>query len=106
MNGFTFVEAARVLAESVLADAEDSATQVSRIVERVLSRLPDAREAATLLKQLEATRRHYAAHPAEAVRLAAQGASPVRADLDPVLLAALTVVASTVLNLDEAITRE
>ena len=106
MNGFTFVEAARVLAQSVLADAEDSATQVSRIVERVLSRLPDAREAATLLKQLEATRRHYAAHPAEAVRLAAQGASPVRADLDPVLLAALPVVASTVLNLDEAITRE
>jgi hypothetical protein len=40
------------------------------------------------------------------VRLAAQGASPVRADLDPVLLAALTVVASTVLNLDEAIIRE
>jgi hypothetical protein len=48
----------------------------------------------------------YRRDPAAAKKLLEVGESPVDAKLDPSELAAWTTVASTILNLDETITKE
>jgi hypothetical protein len=50
-------------------------------------------------------RKRFAADPGSAQQLVAVGASPRGRDGDPVELAAWTVVAQAILNLDEVITR-
>ena len=86
LNDQTYLEASRVL--GAFAPAE--------VFERVLSRKPDASEAAVLEREYGKALGYYASKPEDARRLA--GGSPE--------LAARMVVASLILNLDEAITHE
>ena len=86
LNDQTYLEASRVLA---------SAT-VPEIFERVLGRRPDAKEAGVLARQYEKALAHYKAAPGDAAKLS--GSTPETA--------ARMVVASLILNLDEAITHE
>ncbi len=86
LNDQTYLEASRTLAASGPAE----------IFERVLARRPDAKEAAVLEREYQRALAHYAANRADAVKLA--GGAPE--------LAARMVVASLILNLDEAITHE
>ena len=51
-------------------------------------------------------RKHYASKPDDAKQLLAVGEAPKPEDLDPAELAAWTLVCSTVLNLDEALSKE
>jgi hypothetical protein len=86
LNDQTYLEASRLLA--AYAPAE--------VFERVLLRKPAAREAAVLDREYERALKHYRANPADAAKLA--GGAPETA--------ARMVVASLILNLDEAITHE
>jgi len=49
---------------------------------------------------------HYDSAPRDAQKLIPVGESPVDPELNPSELAAWTMVASTILNLDETITKE
>ena len=69
------------------------------------SRHPTAEEAELMRQTLEQHRAAYRARPDDARQLIAQGASKPDPALDPVELAAWTLIANLVLNLDELVTK-
>jgi len=70
------------------------------------SRLPDNGELQRLLVLLEQQRRHFAGQTAAAVYVAATDLNHLPADVDLHEIAAWTMVARVLLNLDETITRQ
>jgi hypothetical protein len=106
LNDTTYVEAARVLAQDILHQTPDDAARLDLAFRRVVGRAPGIPEAAILTRGLQRHRQHYAAQPHAAADLLSVGEHPVDPGLDPAELAAWTVVCSTVLNLDEALTKE
>jgi hypothetical protein len=106
LNDTTYVEAARVLAQVVLRHTPDDAARLDRVYRRVVGRSPDSEETAVLMRGLHRHRLHYTAQPAAAAELLSVGEQMVDPELDPVEHAAWTVLCSTVLNLDEALTKE
>lgn len=105
LNDPTYVEAARKLAERVLVEATTARDRLALAFRLVLARTPEAEEQETLLTIYGQALAHYGRDRAAAERLLAVGAAPRRADLDQAELAAWTVACSTILNLDEAITK-
>jgi len=105
LNDPTFVEAARKLAERVLAEAVTDEARLTAVWRRALSRYPDDRERRLLAGLLTRRRRAYQNDPQAAADLLAVGIAPRDESLDPVELAAWTATARAVLNLREAIGR-
>ncbi len=106
MNDPTFVEAARRLAERMLAEDDETPQRRLRHGFRlVLGRVPTTDEARILADLLVAQIAGFAAEPERATALLKVGESRVDTSLDPGQLAAYTTVASVILNLDEALTR-
>jgi hypothetical protein len=103
LNDPQFVESARVLAEQMVRNAGTPADRVTLGFRRVITRAPTAAEIAQLSRLFEATRTRFAAAPASAVALLSTGERPRDPALDPIELASWTVVASTIMNLDEAV---
>ena len=106
LNEVTWVEAARRLAERMISDG--GTTPEARITwafRAVTARQPDASELAALTKGLAARLATFQQKPEEAAALISQGSSPPVKGLDPAELAALTVTANILLNLDESVTR-
>ena len=107
MNDPTYVEAARKMAERVMNEAA-GATPEERIAfafRLATARKPAAEEAAVLRKIYDAQLAHFRSTPEAASKLLTVGESPRDEKLDPADLAAWTTVASTILNLDETITK-
>jgi hypothetical protein len=107
LNDPTYVEAARGLAERVLADAGSPgfAGRLRFAYLRVLSRPPSAEEARVLAAYFEKERERYRSDPSAARALIAVGFHPPAAGRDPADLAAWTQVARAILNLPEWVTR-
>jgi Protein of unknown function (DUF1553)/Protein of unknown function (DUF1549)/Planctomycete cytochrome C len=107
LNDPTFVEAARVLAESLLShgDLKDDDARIDRLYQRALARSAKPAERASLAGFLSQQRRAFHEQPAEAERLLHVGQSPQAKGLDPSEVAAWTTVCRVVLNLHETITR-
>ena len=106
MNDTQHVEAARSLAARALAAS--AAADVGRIdwlFRTVLARRPEPRELEVVAAALAANRERYAADPAAAAKAIGHGDSPVPGHVPPVELAAWTLLANTILNLDETLTR-
>jgi hypothetical protein len=107
LNDVTYVEAARALAQRVLAPAGLSTEErLDRAFRLVLARKPTAAEKQVLLASLARVRREFAADVPAAKQFLAVGASPRDANLDLVEHAAYAAVCSAILNLDEALTKE
>ncbi|MCS7047539.1 MAG: DUF1553 domain-containing protein, partial [Gemmataceae bacterium] len=106
LNDPQFVEAARHLAQRALK--EGGATDGERfdfIALRVLARPFRPEERRIVQASLDSLTKHYQAHPDEAAKLIRVGESRADATLSPPLLAAWTIVANQVLNLDEALNK-
>lgn len=107
MNDVIYLEAARKLGERMLVEggarAED---RLAFGMKAVLSRPPSAREASLLAAALKRFRASFGANPARAAEYLKQGESPGDAKLDQPELAAYASVASLMLNLDQAVTKE
>lgn len=106
LNDPTFVEAARVLAETAWWDArgvEDAA--LDALASRVLLRDLTQAERDIVRETLDRMRAHYEAVPEDALRLLGVGESPRNPVLAPAPVAALTLVANQLLNLDEALNK-
>jgi hypothetical protein len=73
---------------------------------RATARLPDPEERIILQEIYQRQKAIYTANPESAVQLLEVGESPRNMSLDTATHAALAMVASTILNLDETITRE
>ncbi|MEQ8786645.1 MAG: DUF1553 domain-containing protein [Pirellulaceae bacterium] len=105
LNGDTFVEAARVLAERVLHEADEQPERRLDLACRlVLGRRPGQRERAILLDALRYHLAQFRESPDDARRFVSQGESPVDSQLDAAQLAAYTAVTGLIFNLDEAVT--
>ncbi|MFO0869658.1 MAG: PSD1 and planctomycete cytochrome C domain-containing protein [Pirellulales bacterium] len=108
LNDANFLVAARALGAAARQTSADPAAQIDEIHRRVLARRPTTRERTILLREYERARSHFTAHPADALRLFQEIPQPA-ADLPPAPpseLAAGTLVASLILNLDEALHHE
>jgi hypothetical protein len=106
LNDVTYVEAARALAGRVMKAKTDDARRIERAVRLVLARKPTAAESKVLLAALERLRKQYTADPAAAKKLLAVGELKRDETLDAVEHAAFTAICLTVLNTDEALTKE
>lgn len=107
LNDVTYLEAARVLAQRALK--EGGATPESRLAyafRLVLCREPSEQEVQILEQGIQKRIAKYEADPKSAQELIKVGDAPIDPKIDPAELAAYTVAASTILNLDEAITKE
>jgi hypothetical protein len=105
LNDPTYVEASRKLAERLMQRPGGDAERVAWAFRLATSRYPTAREHTVLLRILQEQRAHYRSRPDAAEALLSNGDSPTAPGLDRAELAAWTLVASTLLNLDETITR-
>jgi hypothetical protein len=106
MNDPTYVESSRKLAERLIREGGTSAEDRIGLAYRlVLARRPRPEEAQVLKEVLAEQLADYRKNPEEAAKLLKVGETPRDATLDPVELAAWALVASTILNLDEAVTR-
>jgi hypothetical protein len=107
LNDKQYVEAARKLAERMMTDG--GPTPVERSVfgfRLVTSRKPTAGESAVLLKVYESELAEFQADADAATKLLGYGAAKRNEALDVNELAAWTMVANMILNLDEAVTKE
>jgi len=106
LNDPSFVEAARVLAQTLLAGASRTAAQrMDEAFLRALGRPASAAEQSALQEFLLAQRATFRADPASAEALLGVGIAPRPADVDTVELAAWTAVCRVLLNLHETLTR-
>ena len=105
-NDEQYVEAARVLAERTLnLPAAGDNERIVDLVRRCTGRKPDSVESEKLNAALVAFRARFAAAADDAKLLIEVGERMTDAKLDPVELAAWTMVTSAVLNLDATITK-
>ncbi len=106
MNDPQFFEAARAFAERTIKEGgETPEARIAYIFEMATARLPKPKEAALLLKTFQA---HYAeleTNPEAAKELIAVGESPPDETLDAVEVAAWTMIANLILNLDEVLNK-
>ena len=105
MNDIQHVEAARGLAARLMREAPDSASRVRLAWRVVVSRIPDPEEEKAAMAFLERMRARYAADKESAGKLVRVGESPVPEGVPEADLAACTMLANLVLNLDETINR-
>jgi hypothetical protein len=104
-NDVQFVEAARVLAQRTLAGAAGDRERLASLVRRATGRELAVEELAPLERGLARFRERYVADPVGAGKLVGLGMAPRPEDLDARELAAWTMVASSVLNLDATLCR-
>lgn len=104
LNDPQYVEAARVLAEKMITrGGEGVDRQISYGFKAMTSRDPHARELNLLKELYEAQLVKYQNDPVGADRLLHVGEQPVNPALPKNKVAALTLVASTLINYDEAV---
>ena len=114
LNDPQFVEAARRLAEQTLAAAGNAKTvstkantpdRLDAMAMRIVSRPLSPREKAVLTAEVANLQAHYKAKPNEAKELITVGETKPAQDLDPADLAAWTLIANTIFNLDESLNK-
>jgi hypothetical protein len=107
LNEVTYVEAARVLAQRMLA--EGGATPEARIAwafRRATNRAPSDTEIRVLASGLAKRLARYREAPEEAQKFLAVGEAKSVPTVSPAELAAYATTANVLLNLDEVVTRE
>ncbi len=106
LNDPTYVEASRALAERGLAEAPPTTPdRIDYVFRLATDRHPSPQESGILQGLYKKELVHYDTDRAAAKKLIAVGESAAPAKLDPAELAAWTLVASTILNLDETVTK-
>ena len=106
MNDVQWVEAARALAQRVIREGGKLPEQrINYLGEILLSHDPSPKMAAVLENSLAQMEKHYAAHPKAAHDLVGAGEKKSDPSIPAPELAAWTMVASEMLNLDETVTK-
>jgi hypothetical protein len=105
LNDETYVEAGRALAALALAQPGKDDGRLRFAFRRVTARAPDRDELFALRKLLDQQRSRFTADLDSARKLTRVGASTRGHELDAAELAAWSVTAHALLNLDEAVTR-
>jgi hypothetical protein len=107
MNDPTYVESSRALAQRVLLETgKDANTRIGYAFRLATSRKPTAQELNVLRDLLNKQVMNFRNDKKAATELLRVGESTIDAKLNQAELAAWTMVASAILNLDETITKE
>jgi hypothetical protein len=102
LNDPVYIEAAQALARRMVTEGGATSDSRARFGFRVcLTRPPNEAEARRLVELFDKAREDYTAHPKEAQSIATDPLGPLPAGMEPVELAAWTVVSNVLLNLDE-----
>jgi hypothetical protein len=102
LNDPQFVEAARVLAQRLLTDAPaEESVRLERAFRLATGRRPEPREREILQRLYREQLALFEDRPDEAKQYLGTGEAPVAEGMPPEQLAATTVLASTLMNLDE-----
>jgi hypothetical protein len=101
MNDPQFVEASRVLAQQMLKKGKTLDEQITYAFTALTSRQPDAKEREILKKLYQEEYADFSKNPKKVKAILAAGEYPLDKSLNPVQVAAGTIVASTVMNFDE-----
>jgi hypothetical protein len=105
LNDPQFVEASRELAANALKASPGFGERLDFITLRLIGRKLAEEEKTIVKRTLDASLAGFQAAKDDALKLVTTGAKPPPADADVPELAAWTLVASQILNLDETITR-
>jgi len=105
LNDPQFVETARKLAESALRNSKDTDSTAAYIAGRTLCRPLGDDERSIILGAHRDFLAHYRAAPDAANKLLAVGVTEPATGLDPAAVAAWTMVASEMFNLDEVLNK-
>jgi len=108
-NDEQLLEAARVLAQRTLAEAEEDAgddAKLSRMMRRCTGHAADGAALGVLRDALDYYRQRYRDAPDDAAALLKQGEHPLPEDHDPAELAAWMMVGNALLSLDETIVKD
>ncbi|MBS0264551.1 MAG: PSD1 domain-containing protein [Planctomycetes bacterium] len=107
LNDPTYVEAARFLAARMLTEVGPTLdTQLTQGYRLVLARAPQPRELAVLRAAYQRALTEFQADANAATELLQVGIRRTGTELNPARWGAMTVVASTILNLDETVMKE
>ncbi|GAB2765923.1 DUF1553 domain-containing protein [Rhabdobacter roseus] len=101
LNDPQFVEASRILAERMLLNGKTPEERITYAYKALTSRPPRPTEIALLKELYSEEYRDFARNTARARQLLQTGEYPADKRLNPVELAATTIVASTIMNFDE-----
>jgi len=107
MNEVAYVEASRLLGERMMR--EGGSTPESRIAyafRLVITRMPKPSESQVLLDTFHRFEHQYRSDPKAALEFLSEGQSPRDQQLDASELASYASLASLILNLDEAVTKQ
>jgi hypothetical protein len=106
MNDPQFVEAARVLAQkAVLSNSSNVEAEVDYMSARLLARSFDASERQVVTRSYADYLAYYQSQPSDADKLLKTGEAPVDPAIPKPKLAAMTMVANELLNLDEVLVK-
>jgi hypothetical protein len=105
MNDPTYVEAARKLAERLMSEAKTADERIVLAFRLATARAPSAAEVGILKKVYGAQLAVYRKDAKAVLKLLSVGETPRDQRLEPAELAAWTMVASVILNLDETVTK-
>lgn len=107
MNNVAFVEASRLVAERILREGGESLdAQIDYGVRLCIARHPSSGELSLLRDAYGDFLAEYKSDKSATEKLLAVGEFPRAKDLGSTQLAAMTMLASTIMNLDEAVTKE
>ena len=106
LNDVTWVEAGRALAQRVMLAKKTPEERLTLAFRYVCARRPDAQELAVLKRGLQRALDYYKKDPGQADAYLALGESARDKSLDTAEHAAYATVCLTILNLDEALTKE
>jgi hypothetical protein len=105
MNDVQQFEAARAFAENLLAANSADTPRLAAAFRAVTAREPDATERGLLTSALATHRAYYEKNPEAAEKVLTNGASKAKSIAPAPEIAAWTMVANLLFNLDETITR-
>jgi hypothetical protein len=106
LNDPVYVEAAQALARRIVREGGPSAEDRARFALRLCQvRPPEAEQMKRLLGLFETELQHYRQAPPEAVKLATDPLGPLPTGMQADELAAWTVIANVLLNLDAVLTK-
>jgi hypothetical protein len=105
LNDPTYVEASRKLAERMMSEATSDKDRVVLAYRLAMARAPKAAEVSVLLRLHDTQLATYRADQQSALKLLGVGEAQRNDRLDAAELAAWTMVASAILNLDETVTK-
>ena len=105
LNDPQFIEASRQLGANAIRSSAEPMARLDFITARLLSRPLEATEREIIIRSHEQILAAFTAKPEDAKALISVGATPADPALPVPELAAWTITASQILNLDEALTR-